>query len=322
MRLPARAASATMALMETEFLDWLRGRLGRHRRLPLGINDDAALLEMLAGGTAAPGCVLTVDLLTEGVDFRLAETTPERIGRKALAVSLSDLAAMAARPLAALVAAALPRADALNLAKRLYGGLLPLAERYDVAIAGGDTNTWDGPLVISVTAVGEVGPRGPLRRDGARPGDAILVTGDFGGSILGKHFDFEPRIEESLLLQDRYELHAGMDVSDGLSLDLSRMCAASGCGAVLEVDAVPISDAAIKVAAERAGGTTPLEHALTDGEDFELLLAAPLEEAQRLVAEQPLSVPLTIVGEFIAQPGLWRRESGQLAPLAARGYLH
>ncbi len=308
--------------METEFLDWLRGRLGQHRRLPLGINDDAALLELRSTGTAPPGCVMTVDLLTEGVDFRLAETTPELIGRKALAVSLSDLAAMAARPSAALVAAALPRADALNLAKRLYDGLLPLAERYDVAIAGGDTNTWDGPLVISVTAVAEVGSRGPLRRDGARPSDAILVTGAFGGSILGKHFDFEPRIEEALLLHERYRVHAGMDVSDGLSLDLSRLCAVSGCGAVLDLEAVPIADAARQLAAERADGATPLDHALTDGEDFELLLAAPPEEARRLVAEQPLSVPVTLIGEFIAQPGLWRRESGQLAPLAARGYLH
>lgn len=309
--------------METEFLAWLHERVAPHRRLRLGIGDDAAIVDLAAGGgNIPPGCVLTVDLLTEGVDFRLSETTPQRIGRKALAVNLSDLAAMAARPSAAVIALALPRHDALNLAKRLYEGLLPLAERHDLAIAGGDTNTWDGPLVVSVTLLGELTARGPLRRDGARPGDAIVVTGEFGGSILAKHFDFEPRVEEALFLHERYVLHAGMDVSDGLSLDLSRFGAASGCGAVLDLDAVPIAPAARELAVSRADGMTPLDHALSDGEDFELLLAMSPDEAHRVIAEQPLEIPVTIVGEFVEQSGLWQRESGQLTPLAARGFLH
>lgn len=310
--------------METEFLTWLHERIAPHRRLQLGIGDDAAVIDLVAGGAKGeiPGCVVTVDLLTDGVDFRLAETTPERVGRKALAVNLSDLAAMAARPSAAVIAVALPRIGALDLAKQLYEGLLPLAERYDVALAGGDTNTWDGPLVISVTLMGELTARGPLRRDGARPGDAIVVTGDFGGSILGKHFDFEPRINEALRLHERYELHAGMDVSDGLSLDLSRLCQASRCGAAIDLDAVPIAVAARKLAASPADGMTPLEHALSDGEDFELLLAMPAEEARHAIAEQPLGVHMTIIGEFVEQAGLWQRESGRLKPLAARGYLH
>lgn len=310
--------------METEFLAWLHKRIAPHRRLRLGIGDDAAVVDLVARGAIGdvPSCVVTVDLLTDGVDFRLAETTPERVGRKALAVNLSDLAAMAARPAAAVIAVALPRSDALNLAKQLYEGLLPLAERYDVAIAGGDTNTWDGPLVINVTLLGELTVRGPLRRGGARPGDAIVVSGDFGGSLLGRHFDFEPRINEALLLHERYELHAGMDVSDGLSLDLSRLCEASHCGAALDLDAVPIAVAAWEFAATRADGMTPLEHALSDGEDFELLLAMPADEARRVIAEQPLGVPLTIIGEFIEQPGLWQRHSGRLTTLAARGYLH
>lgn len=310
--------------METEFLAWLHERIAPHRRLKLGIGDDAAVVELVAGGPNAdgPGCVVTVDLLTDGVDFRLAETMPQRVGRKALAVNLSDLAAMAARPSAAVIALALPRIGALDLAKQLYEGLLPLAECYDVALAGGDTNTWDGPLVISVTLIGELTARGPLRRDGARPGDAIVVTGDFGGSLLGRHFDFEPRVNEALYLHERYELNAGMDVSDGLSLDLSRLCTASGCGAVLDLDAVPIAAAARELAASRADGKTPLEHALSDGEDFELLLAMPADEARRVIAEQPLDVPVKIIGAFVEQSGLWQRESGRLKPLAASGYLH
>ena len=175
---------------------------------------------------------------------------------------------------------------------------------------------------IGVTAVGEASVRGPLRRDGARPGDAIVVTGEFGGSILGKHFDFEPRVHEARTLHEGYELHAGMDVSDGLSLDLARLCAASGCGAVLDLDNVPIAAAARELAARRADGSTAFDHALGDGEDFELLLAMPPDEAHRLINQQPLAVPVTVVGQFIEQVGLWQSQAGQLVPLTPKGFLH
>lgn len=305
--------------MEVEFLTWLRGRLPSHPNLRLGAGDDAAVLDL----GARPDCVITVDMITEGVDFTLSDTSLARIGHKALAVNLSDLAAMAARPLAAVVALALPRAGALETAIGIYEGMFPLAERYNVAIAGGDTNTWDGPLAISVTAVGQVTERGVLRRDAARPGDAIIVTGEFGGSILDKHLDFEPRVKEALLLNERYEVHAGMDVSDGLSLDLWRMAQASGCGAVLDLASVPVAVAAQEIERLRNDGVTALDHALADGEDFELLLAAAPDEARRIVSESRLGLPLTIVGEFIAEPGLWQGfESGERAKLEPKGYLH
>src|SRR5207248_8962470 len=127
-----------------------------------------------------------------------AEHAPEQIGRKALAVNLSDLAAMAAKPVAALVALALPRQGGEKIAKELYEGLLPLAAEFDCPVAGGDTNSWDGPLVISVTALGEVPPDRRWLRSGAHPGYAILVTGHFGGSILGPQFSFTPRVKEAL----------------------------------------------------------------------------------------------------------------------------
>ncbi|HVA49472.1 MAG TPA: thiamine-phosphate kinase [Pirellulales bacterium] len=305
--------------METEFLAWLRDRLPPHPCLRLGIGDDAAVVDL----GARHDCVITVDLLTEGVDFRLPEASLERTGRKALAVNLSDLAAMAARPLAAVVALALPRARALDIAVGIYQGLLPLAERYHTAIAGGDTNTWEGPLAIGITLIGQTSERGVLRRDGATPGDAIVVSGSFGGSILGKHFDFEPRVNEALSLHNRYDLHAGIDVSDGLSLDLSRLAAASGCGAVLELERVPVAAAAHELARLRNDGVTALEHALSDGEDFELVLAVPRAEAERMVAGPSLGVALTIVGEFVPEPGLWQRSpAGERTPLAPRGYLH
>jgi len=268
-------------------------------------------------------CVVTVDLLTNGVDFNLAEAGACRIGRKALAVNLSDLAAMAARPLGAVIALALPRNGALELAQGIYEGLLPLAERFHVAIAGGDTNTWDGPLAISVTLIGDVPSQRPLLRGGAQPGDQILVTGAYGGSILGRHFDFEPRVSEALLLNEQYLLHAGIDASDGLSLDVSRIAAESGCGAVIETAKIPIAAAADELARKLADGSTALEHALADGEDFELILAVPPKVARDILADCLLDVPVTRIGEFVAQPGLWQvGADGNRQPLAPRGYEH
>ena len=305
--------------MEREFIDYLRRRLPAHPLLRLGPGDDAAVLRLAEGCD----CVLTVDLLTDGVDFHLHEIDPRRAGRKSLAVNLSDLAAMASRPAAAVIALALPRSGAMQLAIELYEGLLPLAEKYDLAVAGGDTNTWDGPLVVSITALGLVGPRGPLTRSGARPRDRILVTGSFGGSILGHHLDFEPRVREACLLAERYKLTAGIDASDGLSLDLSRVAAESRCGAVLRAEAIPIADAARRLSQQRADGTSPLEHALSDGEDFELILAAAPEEARRMLEDQPLEVPLSEVGYFTPEPGLWLAdEQGHLRPLEPRGWEH
>lgn len=305
--------------MELEFIRWLRARLASQPSLPVGIGDDAAVLRL----AEREGCVITVDLLTDGVDFELANDAPQRVGRKALAVNLSDLAAMAARPLAAFVALALPRAGALELAKALYEGMIPLAERYQLAIAGGDTNTWDGPLVTSVTLVGEAGASGPLLRSGAQPGDWIVVSGRFGGSRLGHHFDFEPRVNEALWLAGRYPLDAGIDVSDGLSLDLARVAEASGCGAVIELSKVPVAEAAGRWAAQLNDGSTALDHALGDGEDFELILAVPPAAAAELVARQPLDCGLNAIGQFVAEKGLWQvGASGTRQPLVPRGYEH
>ena len=305
--------------MERELICWLREHLPPHPLLRLGLGDDAAVLQM----SGAEECVITVDMLNDRVDFDLSKVDPRRVGRKALAANLSDLAAMAAKPLAGVVALALPRKGALELAVALYEGMLPLAEQYDLAIAGGDTNSWDGPLAISITLLGAGSPRGPLRRDGAKPDDRILVTGSFGGSILGRHLDFEPRVREALELHARYDLHAGIDVSDGLSLDLAHILEESRCGAVIDIEAVPIADDARRFAEQLADGSKPLDHALSDGEDFELVLAVPADEARRLLHEQRLAVPISDIGEFIAEPGLWQIDrSGVRCPLVPRGWQH
>jgi thiamine-monophosphate kinase len=313
--------------MEAEFVRWLRERVPNDSSLPLGLRDDAALLSL----ADRPNVVVTTDLLTEGVDFQLAKDDPRLIGRKALAANLSDLAAMAARPLAAFVSIALPRdgvgaVSSLELAKQLYKGLLPLAAQFDCALAGGDTNTYDGSLVISVAALGTVSDRGPLTRRGGQVGDKLLVTGSLGGSILGHHFNFTPRVREALLLHERYELHAGMDISDGLALDLSRLAAESGCGAVIHTISVPISGAARELARGESSSEinrVALQHALGDGEDFELLLAVPPEVAKAILRDRPLDCPITCVGELIGDKGLWQTTTGEnRTPLEPTGWQH
>lgn len=312
--------------MEAQFHRWLRDNVPQHPQFPLALRDDAAVWT-LAGRTDV---VLTTDLLSDGVDFHLDQVDPRRVGRKALAVNLSDLAAMAARPLAAVVSLALPRGNAglrssLDLAIGLYEGLLSLAAEFDVAIAGGDTNTHAGPLVISVTVVGNVTARGALTRSGGQTGDQLLVTGSLGGSSLGHHFDFTPRIREALTLHEQYTLHAGMDISDGLALDLSRLATESGCGAVIRIDELPISDAAREIAGEEAGSATDgmVEHALGDGEDFELLLAAPPDVAEAILRDQPLECGITCIGELVEEAGLWQQSAGgQRSRLEPKGWIH
>ena len=302
------------AKSEFAFIDWLRKRTPAAGRVLLGPGDDTAALAW-AGDTP---CLVTTDMLLEGSCFRLAEAGPRRVGRKAMAVNLSDIAAMAGRPVAAVVSVGLPRRGGRALAEELYLGLREVADAFDTAIVGGDTNSWDGPLAISVTLLGEATPPGPVRRSGAKPGDWLMVTGSFGGSIRAKHLDFTPRIREALALHASVRLHAMIDVSDGLAGDVWHVCEESGCGAVLRAESVPIDAAARQM----HDGRPPLEHALGDGEDFELAFAVSPEDGQRLLETQPTGdVRVTRLGEFV-ENGLWLEQNGARQPLPPTGYDH
>lgn len=308
--------------MELDFVRWLHGRLPAMPGAQVGVGDDAAVLSL--GGS---DLVATADLLVDGVHFETREHAPERVGRKALAVNLSDLAAMAARPVGALVSLALPRGGAgatspSDLARRLIEGMLPLAEEFGCPVVGGDTNVHNGALVVAITAFGEPTARGVVRRDGALPGDWLMTTGDsLGGSLAGKHLDFTPRVAEALRLADLAEVHAMMDLSDGVSLDLHRMCEASGVGAVVFADQLPISGAAASMAL--TSGRTPMDHALSDGEDFELMFAVSPEAGRGLQARPEFACGLRRIGEFVAGAGVSLRwPNGGVQSLAARGFEH
>jgi thiamine-monophosphate kinase len=313
--------------MELEFIEWLRAHVPAHDRARLGLSDDAAIVSLANRGEV----VVTTDLLTDGVDFQLGTHELHRIGRQALGANLSDLAAMAAKPIAAFVSVALPKVGAagyspLQLAVGTYEGLLPLAAEFDVAIAGGDTNTYDGPLVLSVTAIGEVTGGRPLTRSGGRAGDWLLVTGTLGGSVLGHMLDFIPRVGEAMLLHEKYQLNAGIDISDGLALDASRLAKPSGCGAVLYTDQIPISPDAVRLSQmEGAANVTAasMRHALSDGQDFELLVAVGPEIAQQILRDRPFECAITHVGELTTELGLWQETANsQRRPLEALGWRH
>jgi thiamine-monophosphate kinase len=303
---------------EFGLIAWIRERAQGGERVALGIGDDCACLRFTPGAEV----LVTADMLMDGRHFHLKDSGPDEVGYKALAVNLSDIAAMAGVPVAAFVAVALPKGSAVAVARGLVEGMSPLADRFGVALAGGDTNAWDGPLVVSITVLGEATERGPVRRSGARPGDAIVVTGHLGGSLLGRHIRPSPRVAEALAIHEVAPLRAMIDVSDGLAADLGHILEESGnLGATLVAGAIPIHDDAHRRA--RRTSRHALDHALHDGEDFELCFTLDPEAADALLRSPPPGVVLSRIGTIDETPGLrLLRPDGSTVDLAAKGFDH
>ena len=300
---------------ELALIEEIRRQVAADPRLLIAPGDDAALLRC----DGSRGVLITIDTLMEGVHFDLSRATPEQIGRKALAVNLSDIAAMAGRPSAAVVGLSLPRARGGDFARRLMQGLQRLADQSDVILAGGDTNVWDGPAVVSVTLLGEPTGSGPVRRSGAQPGDWLMVTGPLGGSLQERHLTFTPRIGEAQELHQRVSLHAMIDISDGLATDLRHLMHESHVGALIEAATIPIHDDVDTSlsAAER------LRHALTDGEDFELLIAVSPEDGRRLMESPSAGVQLFKIGALAEKAqGLQMLSDGEAHELCWSGWEH
>ena len=306
---------------EFELIHLLTRSLPTNPAAVVGAGDDCAVLE--AGG---PDRLLLfkTDAIVEGVHFT-PEAAPEKVGHKALGRCLSDIAAMAGTPTAALVTIGLPRDFKPERVEAIYAGMNALARRHHVAIVGGETTTCPERIFISVALLGWV-PRGKgVLRSGAEVGDAIFVTGELGGSLARKHLEFEPRLAEAQWLAQRFSLHAMIDVSDGLAGDLRHILTASRVGAELLAPSIPISREA-RLAAKATHSAKPaLLMALTDGEDFELLFTVASRDAVPLLdawKQQFPQLPLTCIGRIKAGEGITIRDQNSVRPLAAHGYDH
>jgi len=299
---------------EFALIDFIRRRAVGKDVVQAGIGDDCAVLSATAGPV-----VITTDMIIEGVHFRKDDPL-RQVGRKAACVSFSDVAAMGLSPSALVCAAALPEDFSMEEAEDIFFGLNEACGEFDVAMIGGDVASLHGPLSLCTTVLGYASAElKPILRSGAQVGDTILVTGSLGGSILGKHLTFVPRIEEAVALNSGFDVHAMIDISDGLAADLNHILQGSKVGAVIEAEKIPIADAAHELA--KRTGKTALQHALADGEDVELQFTMAPEDAERLMGEQSFREPVSAVGR-ITEWGLLIEQGGRLRPLKPEGYEH
>jgi thiamine-monophosphate kinase len=306
---------------ERDLIARLLPTLPRNDSVIIAAGDDCAVLDLGVPGRYA---LFKTDAVVEGVHFTAA-TPPEKIGRKALARCLSDIAAMAGEPGSALVTIGLPRDFDPARVEAVYRGLNGLAAEHGVAIVGGETTTNPGQMLISIALIGTVDRRKVVLRSGAKAGDAIFVTGKLGGSLHGKHLDFDPRLAEARWLADEFPIHAMIDLSDGLASDLRHVLQGSGVGAELLGSAIPVSREAKLTARAESSAKPPLLAALTDGEDFELLftvasrLAVPLVDGWKKAFPK---LPLSCIGKVTKEPGLRLRDEFGVRALHVHGYTH
>lgn len=305
---------------EFELIAKLTRSLPTNSSVVVGAGDDCAVLDL---GVADRLFLFKTDAVVEGIHFT-KDTPPEKIGRKALARCLSDIAAMAGTPQHALVTIGLPRGFDPAFVEKIYAGLGEIAQKHSVAIVGGETTT-NPVILINVALLGHALRGKCVMRSGAEVGDAIFVTGELGGSLAGRHLEFEPRLAEARWLAEHFPLHAMIDVSDGLAGDLKHILNASKVGAELLTTAVPISRAA-KVTGKSGDAAKPaLLAALTDGEDFELLFTAAARGAVPLLdawKQQFSETKLSCIGKITAGSGLSLRDARGVRSFTGHGYVH
>jgi thiamine-monophosphate kinase len=284
------------------------------REIPVGIGDDMAQVRIGRDGSV----LITTDMLLEGVHFDLKKATLEQVGYKAMAVSLSDCAAMATVPLAAVVSVALSKGWGISHLKRLHKGILRAADKYNCPLVGGDITKWKGKehFAINVAMLSGIAKGKPILRSGAKEGDIICVTGTLGGSDSGKHLCFEPRVKDALEIARLAKINSMIDISDGLSSDLNRICMQSGVGALLDEIQIPASK-------EAAKKSNPVDSALNDGEDFELLFTLFEGQYRRLIKGWRESLSITPIGRITRGKGMKiRKADGRILKVLPAGYDH
>jgi len=306
---------------EFELINRLTRSLPTNSSVVVGAGDDCAVLDM---GLPDRLLLFKTDAVVAGVHFTPA-APPEQIGHKALGRGLSDIAAMAGTPTAALVTIGLSQDFEAEFIEAVYAGINALARQHQVAIVGGETTASPDRMFISIALLGWAARGKCLLRSGAEAGDAIFVTGELGGSLAGKHLEFEPRLAEARWLAEHFAVHAMIDLSDGLAGDLRHVLRASRVGTELLSTAIPISRAA-RLAARESGSAKPaLLAVLTDGEDFELLFALASKDAVPMLdawKKQLPKLPLTCIGKVKAGEGITIRDQAGARPLKLHGYTH
>jgi len=306
---------------EFELIRKLSASLPTNDAVATGVGDDCAVLDL---GVPDRQFLFKTDAVVEGVHF-LPNTAPEKIGHKALGRCLSDIAAMAGTPIAALVTIGLPKKFDPERVAAIYQGMRPVADEFNVAIVGGETTTNPERVFISIALLGWVQRGKALLRRGAKAGDAIFVSGELGGSLSGRHLEVEPRIAEALWLAKHFHVHSMIDLSDGLAGDLRHILQQSGVGAELLATSIPISRAARLAAKASTCAKPSLLAALTDGEDFELLFTVASRSAVPLLdvwKKQFPKVKLTCIGRIVAGEGITLRDKQGVRKLSAHGYVH
>jgi len=303
-----------MSATEDEITGWF----AQQRKLspedfPIGIGDDMAQIRI-----GNESVFITTDILLDGVHFDLQQTTLKQVGYKAMAVSLSDCAAMATMPVAAVVSVAMPKSYGTEELKELHSGIIYVGDKYDCYLVGGDITCWknENPFAISVAMLSRQAKNNPVKRSGAKTGDIICVTGSLGGAGFGKHLEFEPRVKEALKIAQMVTVNSMIDLSDGLSSDLNRICRQSSVGAVIEAAQIPVSDNTLKT-------DNPLDSALNDGEDFELLFTLSQNDCEKLFNKWDETLPINRIG-VINQTGKIqiKMQDDRIIELEAKGYDH
>ncbi|OGW14092.1 MAG: thiamine-phosphate kinase [Nitrospinae bacterium RIFCSPLOWO2_12_FULL_47_7] len=312
------------------------------KKIKIGIGDDCAVY------TSTPGKyqIATTDALLETIHFDLLTTSPDQLGRKALAVNISDIAAMGGTPTLALITLGIPQKLKLRFLDQFYKGLNQVSKKYGVELAGGDTIASPKHLFINITVFGEVDKKRLFTRAGARPGDKILVTGTLGDSALGlrlleqkkwqgspqkinaliqKHLNPTPRILESqILAKSGAKITSMIDISDGLAQDLGHICSSSGVGANLLNETLPKSSALTQVCANNNLNIN--EFVLAGGEDYELLFTSKPKDVTKIIKQfQKIDTAVTVIGEITPTEGaiFLIRENGRSESLRKiKGYNH
>jgi thiamine-monophosphate kinase len=305
-----------MSSKEAQIIDWFTQQSNLSPSdYPIGIGDDMAQLNLGPDVSV----LVTTDMLTDGVHFDLNRTTLEQVGYKAMAVCLSDCAAMATIPIGAVVAVALPKKFGTEQLKELHTGIVRAGDKFECPLIGGDITRWQrqaDALAISAAMLSRPATGGPIRRSGARPDDYICVTGSLGGSVHGRHLEFTPRVAEALRMTQIATINSMIDISDGLSTDLWNICRQSRIGALIEAGKIPLSTDAAKC-------QDPLASALNDGEDFELLFTLSPKDYSKLLDLWDMQTPITKIGKT-TRTGKMQIEmpDGQITDLRPRGYNH